>query len=148
MRVRVPLLTEMAGWGVIIAPNTNIVVRGKLLLSVLHRTVRCPCPVRLAVSLSEQVTVGAHTFSHRTVRTSHRTVQWSSLRVPPGTSRWGCSSWCTGQSDVWHQTVVPGAPDSPACGTGQSGALDRTVRLWQHIFFLLVLFFDLLNVFF
>jgi hypothetical protein len=44
------------------------------------------------------------------------------------------------------RAAVPGAPDSPACGTGQSGALDRTVRLWQHIFFLLGLFFDLLNV--
>jgi hypothetical protein len=45
------------------------------------------------------------------------------------------------------RALVPGAPDSPACGTGQSGALDRIVRLWQHIF-LLGLFFDLLNVFF
>jgi hypothetical protein len=30
---------EMAGWGVFIAPNTKLVVGGKLLLSVVHRTV-------------------------------------------------------------------------------------------------------------
>jgi hypothetical protein len=40
---------EMAGWGVFIAPNTKLAVGGKLLLSVVHRTVWCPCPVRLAV---------------------------------------------------------------------------------------------------
>jgi hypothetical protein len=26
------------------------------------------------------------------------------------------------------RATVPGAPDSPACGTGQSGAPDQTVR--------------------
>jgi hypothetical protein len=79
---------EMAGWGVFIAPNTKRVVGEKLLLSVSHRTVRwctgqrtVACPVRLAVALSEQVTVGAAGFPHRIVR-------WSSLLVPPGTSRW------------------------------------------------------------
>jgi hypothetical protein len=83
---------EMASWGVFIAPNTNRAVGEKLLLSAAHRTVRwctghrtVACPVRLAVTLSgtlsEQVTVGAAGFSHRTVR-------WSSLRVPPRTSRW------------------------------------------------------------
>jgi hypothetical protein len=40
---------EMTGWGVFIAPNTKLAVGGKLLLSVVHRTVRCPCPVRLAI---------------------------------------------------------------------------------------------------
>jgi hypothetical protein len=45
------------------------------------------------------------------------------------------------------RVVVLGAPDSSAFGTAQSGALDRTVSMWQHIFFLLGLFFDLLNVF-
>jgi hypothetical protein len=104
---------EMAGWGCIYSPNTNIVVGEKLLLSVSHRIVRwctgqrtVACPVRLAVALSEQVTVGAACFSHRTVRSSHRTVRWSSLRVPPRTSRWAAVPWCIGQSGVW-------TPDSP-----------------------------------
>jgi hypothetical protein len=76
--------------------------------SVAHRTVRwcteqrtVACPVRLAVALSgtlsEQLTVGATVFPHRTVRTSHRTVRWSSLRVPHGTSRWAAVPWCIGQ---------------------------------------------------
>jgi hypothetical protein len=89
---------EMAGWGVFIAPNTNRAVGEKLLLSAAHRTVRwctgqhtVACPVRLVVALSEQVTVGVAGFPHRTVR-------WSSLRVPPGTSRWATVPWCTGQS--------------------------------------------------
>jgi hypothetical protein len=145
---------EMAGWGVFIAPNTKVAVGGKLLLStvtpdspVVHRTIQwctgqrtVPCPVRLAVGMSEQVTVGAQTFSHRTVRSSHRTVRWSSLRVPPGTSRWAVVPWCTGQSGVW-------APDSPACG-------HRTVRCSTHrqsagnTSSFLRLFFYLLNVFF
>jgi hypothetical protein len=91
--------------GVFIAPNTNRAVGEKLLLSAAHWTVwwctgqrTVACPVRLVVALSEQVTVGAAGFPHRTVR-------WSSLRVPPGTSRWAAVPWCTGQSGVW-------APDS------------------------------------
>jgi hypothetical protein len=80
-----------------------------------HRTV--PCLVRLAVALSEQVTVGAVGFSHRTVWSSHQTVWWSSLRVPPGTSRWAAVPRCTGQSGVW-------APDSLVC--------HRTVRCSTH----------------
>jgi hypothetical protein len=104
---------EMAGWGCIYSPNTNRAVGEKLLLSVSHRTVRwctgqrtVACPVRLAVAVSEQVTVGAAGFPHQTVRSSQQTVWWSSLWVPPGTSRWAAVPWCTGQSDVW-------APDSP-----------------------------------
>jgi hypothetical protein len=31
---------KMAGWGVFIAPNTKLAVGGKLLLSMVHRTVR------------------------------------------------------------------------------------------------------------
>jgi hypothetical protein len=69
---------EMAGWGVFIAPNTNRAVGEKLLLSVSHRTVRwctgqrtVACPVRLAVALSEQVTVGTACFPHRIVMSSH-----------------------------------------------------------------------------
>jgi hypothetical protein len=84
---------EMAGWGVFIAPNTNRAVGKKLLLSAANRTVRwctgqriVACPVRLVVALSEQVTVGAAGFPHRTVRSSYRTVRWSSLRVPPDTT--------------------------------------------------------------
>jgi hypothetical protein len=41
----------------------------------------------------------------------------------------------------------PSAPDSPTCGTGQSSALNRTVRLWQHsssFFGLCLILFDLL----
>jgi hypothetical protein len=89
---------EMVGWGVFIAPNTNRAVGEKLLLSAAHRTVRwctgqriVACPVRLAVALSEQVTVGAGGFPHRTVR-------WTFLWVPPRTSRWAVVPWCTGQS--------------------------------------------------
>jgi hypothetical protein len=92
--------------GVFIAPNTNRAVGEKLLLSAAHRTVRwctgqrtVACPVRLAVALSEKVTVGAAGFPHWIVR-------WSSLRVPPGTSRWVVVPWCTGQSGMW-------APDRP-----------------------------------
>jgi hypothetical protein len=87
---------EMAGWGCIYSPNTNRAVGEKLLLLAAHRTVRwctgqrtVACPVRLAVALSEQVTIGAAGFPHRIVR-------WSSLRVPPGTSRWAAVPWCTG----------------------------------------------------
>jgi hypothetical protein len=104
---------EMAGWGVFIAPNTNRAVGEKLLLSAAHRTVWwcteqriVAYPVRLVVALSEQVTIGAAGFPHRTVRSSHWIVRWSSLRVPPGTSRWAVVPWCTGQSGVW-------APNSP-----------------------------------
>jgi hypothetical protein len=115
---------EMAGWGCIYSPQHNRAVGEKFLFSAAHRTVRwctgqrtVACPVRLAVALSEQVTVGAAGFPHRTVRPSHRTVRWSSLRVPPGTSRWAVVPWCTGQSGVW-------APDSPVC--------HRTVRCSTH----------------
>jgi hypothetical protein len=97
---------------VYIGPNSKIAVGEKLQFSAAHRTVRwcighrtVACPVCLAVALSEQVTVGVAGFPHRTVWCSHRTVRWSSLRVPPGTSRWAGVPWCTGQSGVW-------APDS------------------------------------
>jgi hypothetical protein len=60
---------EMAGWGGIYRPHTNLTVGEKLLLSAAHRTVRwghqtvrCPCPVRLAVGLTPQVTVGVVDF--------------------------------------------------------------------------------------
>jgi hypothetical protein len=68
------------GWlGVFIAPNTKLVVGGKLLLSVVHRTVRwghrivwCPYPVRLAVRSVREGDLWRAGFTHRTVR-------WSSL---------------------------------------------------------------------
>jgi hypothetical protein len=91
------------------------------------------CPVRLAVTLSEQVTVGTAGFH-------------------------------TGQSgglpfgyhlELVVRALVPGAPDSPACGhrtvrrvgTGQSGAPRTDSPQAIHIF-VLGLFLDLLNVFF
>jgi hypothetical protein len=33
----------------------------------------------------------------------------------------------------YQEVQFPGAPDSPACGTGQSGALSRTDCQWQHL---------------
>ena len=59
--------TPSNGWlgEVYIGPNSKIVVGEKLQFSAAHRTVRwctgqrtVACPVRLAVALSEQVTVG------------------------------------------------------------------------------------------
>jgi hypothetical protein len=55
---------------VYIGPNSKIAVGEKLQFFATHRTVRwctgqrtVACPVRLAVALSEQVTVGAAGFS-------------------------------------------------------------------------------------
>jgi hypothetical protein len=70
---------EMASWGVFIAPNTKLVVGGKLLLSVVHRTVRCPCLVCVAVGSVRAGNRWRTGFMHQIVWTSHRTVQWSSL---------------------------------------------------------------------
>jgi hypothetical protein len=60
---------------VYIDPNSKIAVGEKMLFSAAHWTVRwctgqrtVASPVRLAVALSEQVTVGAVGFSHRTVQ--------------------------------------------------------------------------------
>jgi hypothetical protein len=123
--------------GCIYSPPTKIEPLEKsCCFSVAHRIVRwctgqrtVAYPVRLAVALSEQVTVGAAGFPHRTVR-------WSSLRVPPGISCWTVVPWCTGQSGVW-------APDSPVC--------HRTVRCSMHrqsAGSTLGLFLNLFNVFF
>jgi hypothetical protein len=134
---------EMAGWGCIYSPNTNRAVGEKLLLSAAHRTVRwctgqrtVACLMRLVVALSEQETVGAAGFPHRTVQSSHRTVWWSSLRVPPGISRWAAVPWCTRQSDMW-------APDSPVCHQTVWCSTHR-----QSAGSTLGLFLDLFNVFF
>jgi hypothetical protein len=63
--------------------------------------------VRLAVVLPRQVTVGTAGFSHRTVRTPHQTVVFFSPQC---------------HLELVVRATVPGAPDSPACGTGQSSA--------------------------
>jgi hypothetical protein len=64
--------TPSNGWlgEVYIGPNSKIAIGEKLQFSAAHRTVWCctgqrtvACPVRLAVALSEQVTVGATGFS-------------------------------------------------------------------------------------
>jgi hypothetical protein len=96
---------EMASWGCIYSPNTKLVVGEKLLLSAAHQTVRCPCPVCLAVGLTPQVTVGAAGF--HTGQFRRRTGQSGAFSppVPPGTSCWATIPWCTGQSGVWHRTV-------------------------------------------
>jgi hypothetical protein len=136
---------------VYIGPNSKIAVGEKLLFSAAHQAVRwctgqctIACPVRLAVALSEQVTVGAAGFSHRTVRCSHQTVRWSSLRVPPGTSRWAAVPWCTGQSGGGHQTVrcATGQSDAPRTDSPQVFQVDLALGLF------LDLFLDLFNVFF
>jgi hypothetical protein len=135
---------QMAGWGVFIAPNTNRAVGEKLQFSAAHRTVRwctrqrtVACSVRLAVTLSEQATVGGAGFSHRTVwcshrtvRCSHRTVRWSSLQVLAGTSRWAAVPWCTGQSGVW-------APDSPVLHA--QTVRSSTLGLFLDLFYCLLL---------
>jgi hypothetical protein len=115
---------EMAGWGGIYRPHTNLTVGEKLLLSAAHRTVRwghqtvrCPCPVRLAVGLTPQVTVGAVDFY--TGQSACHTRQYGGFSPPvsPGTSRWATVPWCTGESDVWHRTVRCPRPDSPCVAT-------------------------------
>jgi hypothetical protein len=108
--------------GVFIAPNTKQAVGEKLLLSAAHWcveynmpstmswvyiainwtvrwcTVQCTihCPMRLAVGLTPQTIVGAHAFY--TGHSGCHTGQSDGLlsTVPPGTSRWGYCSWCTG----------------------------------------------------
>jgi hypothetical protein len=99
--------------GVYIGPNTKLAVGEKLQFSAAHRTVRwctgqrtVACPVRLVVALSEQVTVGTAGFPHRIVRCSHRTVRWSSLRVPPRTSRWAEVPWCTGANSIGGKNFI------------------------------------------
>jgi hypothetical protein len=85
----------------------------KVVLSAAHQTVwwstgQCivHCPVRLAVGLTLQPTVGTHAFY--TKHSGLHTGQSGGLlsTVPPGTSRWTTVPWCTGQS---------GAPDHTVC---------------------------------
>jgi hypothetical protein len=65
---------EMSGWGVLYLPTQIEPLEKSCCFSATHQTVwwctrqrTVACPVRLAVALSEQVTVGAAGFSHRTV---------------------------------------------------------------------------------
>jgi hypothetical protein len=70
---------------------------------------------------------------------------------PGGTSDSSVTSLHQCHQELAVGLQFPGAPDSPACGTGQSGVLDRIVRPWQHyssfLGFCLILV-DLHNVFF
>jgi hypothetical protein len=95
----------MAGWGVFIAPNTKLAV-GEKLCSVRH-TEQCTvhCLVRLAIGLTLQPTFGTQAFY--TGHSGLHIGQSSGLlsTVPPGTSRWGYCSWCTGQSGAFARTV-------------------------------------------
>jgi hypothetical protein len=85
---------------------------------------RPDCPVRLAVGVTPQVTVGAASFYTRQSMCHTGQSDSFSPPLPPGTSRWATVPWCTRHSNVWHRTVW--------CATGQSGAISRTVRQWQH----------------
>jgi hypothetical protein len=66
----------MAGWGVFIAPNTNLAV-GEKLCSLRH-TGQCTvhCPMRLVVGLTLQPTVGVQAFytGHSGLHTGQCTV--------------------------------------------------------------------------
>jgi hypothetical protein len=61
---------------VFIGPNTKLAVGEKLVLSVVHRTVRCPYPVRLAVGSDNDGDRWRYRLLHRIVQTLHQTVQW------------------------------------------------------------------------
>jgi hypothetical protein len=97
-------------------------------LSAAHRTVwwctgQCTvhCPVRLAVGLTLQPTVGAHDFyTGHSDFTPDSPVVFSPqfhLELPVG-------------------LLFSGVPDSPVCGTGQFGAPDQTVRRQHFLCFL------------
>jgi hypothetical protein len=79
---------------VFIGPNTNLAMGEKILLSAAHRkvrwghrTVRRPCPVRLAVGLALQVTIGAACFYTGQSRRHTGQSGGFSLPLPPRTSR-------------------------------------------------------------
>jgi hypothetical protein len=86
----------MAGWGGIYRPQHKtsrwrkvVALCGTSDSPVVHRTVRCPCPLCLTVGLTPQVTVGAADFY------TGQSGGFSPL-VPPRTSRWAIVPWCTG----------------------------------------------------
>jgi hypothetical protein len=74
---------EMSVGVVFTGPNTILAVGEKLLLSMAHRTVRwghqtvrCPCPVRLAIGSDNAGDHWRCRLLHQTIRTSHQTVWW------------------------------------------------------------------------
>jgi hypothetical protein len=111
----------IAGWGCIYSPQHKSSRWRKVVLSTAHRTVRsCTgqcivhCPVRLAIGLTLQTTVGVQAF--HIGHSGCHTGQFSGLlsTVPPRTSHLATVPWCTGQSGVWHQTVWCSRPDNPS----------------------------------
>jgi hypothetical protein len=105
--------------GVYLYPQHKTSRWRKVVLSVAHQIVRwctglCTAhyPVRLAVGLTPQATVGAHAFytGHSGLHTGQSGGLLST--VPPGTSRWATVPWCTGQFGMWHQTDRCSRPDS------------------------------------
>jgi hypothetical protein len=79
---------EMAGWECIYSPQHKTsrwrkvaAFCGAPAVRWGHRTVRCPCPVRLTVRVVRVGDRWRAGFTQRTVQTSHRTVWWSSLLV-------------------------------------------------------------------
>jgi hypothetical protein len=119
--------------GVFIAPNTNVAVGEKLLLSEAHRTAHC----FLSGAPSRYPDTAGDRWRNRLFTPN------SPVLFPPQ---------CHLELAVGLQ--FPGALDCPACGTGQFGVppdspvLHAQIVHRQHIFFLLGLSFDLLNVFF
>jgi hypothetical protein len=96
----------------------------KAVLSTAHRTVRwctgqCTvhCLVRLAVGLNRRRLLACRLFTSNTL---------DSLVV--------FSPQC--HLELAIGATIPGAPDSPACGTGQSCAPDQTVRRQHFLCFL------------
>jgi hypothetical protein len=125
--------------GVFMAPNTNLAV-GEKMCSLRH-TGQCTvhCPLRLAVGLTSQTTVGAQAFytGHSELHTGQSDALLST--VPPRTSRWATVPWCTGQSSVCHRIVQRVPPDSPVLQTRQSVG-NTSFVCWTSL--------DLHNVFF
>jgi hypothetical protein len=129
---------EMAGWGCIYSPNTKLAVGGKLLLSVVHRTVRwghrtvrCPCPVNLAVG---SVSAGDRWCACFFAPDSPDFTPDSLVVFPPR---------C--HLELAVRATVPGAPDSPACGTGQSDCGNTSSLLGLYLFFIMSSFEVLLS---
>jgi hypothetical protein len=135
---------------VYIGSNSKRAVGEKLQVSAAHRTVRwctgqrtVACPVRLAVALSgtlsEQVTVGATGFPHRTVRcaTEQSGGLLSGFHLELAVGLW-----------------FPSAPDSSVCGhrtvrcaTGQSGAPRTDSPQAAHASFLVLFLIFLMSSF-
>ena len=93
------------------------------------------------------------------------TWQFGALSGAPQVVGYDCCRWpllhviLAPDNQVSHRTVrwllFPSEPDSPACGTGQSVVLNRTVREWLHFlqvldfaWYLLIFTYGLHNVLF